>query len=133
MIRASPCTFDSNIYSMFTLLYFVTLHYPCITVNSPFKTDCACITVYSTDYESKHLTMPLMQNHADVNSLSCSCIYSSFYSSNCYGNPPQMVSCLHRSYTSFNGPIFPNTLYSVYNPLPLRKSFPYHCQQPQLS
>ena len=26
MLRASPCTFASNIYSTFTLLYFVTLH-----------------------------------------------------------------------------------------------------------
>ena len=69
--------------------------YTFITVNSPFKTECACITVYYTDYGSKHLTMPLMQNHAEVNSLFCSCIYSSFYSSNCYGNPPKMEPCLH--------------------------------------
>ena len=94
--------------------------YPCITVNSPFKTECACITVYSTDYESKHVTMPLIQNHAEVNSPSLSCIYSSFYSSNCYGNPPQMVPCLHSSYASFN------TLLSVNNPLPLSTSLTFN-------
>ena len=70
--------------------------------------------------------MPLIQNHAEVNSLSCLCIYRSFYSSNCYGNPPQMVPCLHSSYTSCNGPVSPNTLLSVNNPRSLSTSLTFN-------
>ena len=74
--------------------------------------------------------MTLIQNHAGVNSLSCSCIYSSFVSSNYYGNPPQMVPCLHSSYTSFNGPIITNTLLSVNNPRPLFTISPFNSHFP---
>ena len=70
-----------------------------------------------------------MQNHAEVNSPSFSCIYSSSYSSNCYANPPHMVPCLHSSYTSFNGPIIPNTL-SVNDPLPLSSSLTFNSHFP---
>ena len=71
-----------------------------------------------------------MQNHAKINSLSCLCIYRSFYSSNCYGNPPLMVPCLHSSNTSCNGLIIPNTLLWVNNPLPLTSSLLFNSHFP---